>query len=441
MARELKINIRTEADLTQLNALATAFDRLESSLTKFDNRDFLTGLGDNLVTFKTQINEVTAEVKELATALDQLGGRGGIKGFQQALGKGINVNLKGAKVAYKDVQTIAAETTAEIDKTNANAAQFISALREVGRQQRLNERQAAKIRQQDEDRANAQKAAEKSLNQVLEQRNTIMRQARVGVNAVSRMEEEERRLTSSLTTQMERREQALEAYRRAQERMQRTAGTARPEDMSAINRDLEKALGDLRSVNNQLQSAQSAWGRYGRSVQDNIVKVEDLVNALKDQYNQEKKLEQADRAAGRDSAADARLRTLDQITAQMKEQEGIQKRLNTLLSGGQVQRRLPGGATLSYDARGVGRTMIDSTNTMADNAAAIQRVTQSSEQYKRSIQEVKTAEAQRAAQFKESIAGMQRFANQLKSLAASLSNFASTIRSRVNTIPPHVGQP
>ena len=439
MARELHIKITTEADVSDLTKLAQAFDKLEESLKGFDNKTYLQGLEGQLDTFKANITSVTSEVRELAAALNQLGGTGGIKGFQQALGKGINVNLKGAKVAYKDIQTIAAETTAEIEKQNNKLMTQKKLEQTRGRIKRANMNAQAKIDAEAENRANAQKIAVRGFNNVLEERNRLYKQTRTSTNAIDALEEKERQLTASLGIQMDRRERAMERFARARQRVIDVGRTARPEDMSAINRDFSKAASDIKAVNNELERAQNAWAAYSRKVQDNIVDVERLVNATRDQINQTRRLEQAERAAGRDASADAQLRIIDQQNAQLREQVALYNRLNTLSQGGRIRRELPGGRSLLYGVQGTDRTMTQNIRSMTENVGHVQAIERANESYIRSVQQVKQAEAQRAAQFTQSIAGMQRFANQLRQLAASFSQFAATLRTRVNSSLSNLG--
>lgn len=433
MARELEINIRTTANTKALKDLSESFKELERSLNVFDNKTYLQGLESNLTTFKSQISEVTAEVRELGAALDALGGNKGIKGFQQALGKGINVNLKGARVAYKDLETIAAETEQTVKRTAAEEQRRVSIIREQGRQKRLNERSEAKIKAQEDERNEANKRAAAETNAELKEREQIQKRVVVGMRTIEGLEEKQQQLSEKTNIQMRRYEMALERYTRAQQRMRDTAGTARPSDMQAINTDLSEAKADLKQVINALQGAQTQWNTYGRSVERNIQKTRELIDATRDQISTLQKKEQAERASGRASAADDYLRMIDQQNSKLTEQVAIVNRLQRLVTGGRVSRQLPGGATMTYDMLGSQRTYREIGDTISRSRGQIQQLNGTQEAYKNSVQEVRVAEAQRAAQMRESIASMQRFANQIRSVMAALSQFAATLRSRVNT--------
>lgn len=494
--RELNIKITTQASLTQLTALANAFDSFENQLKRLDNASYLDGLTAGLGAFKAQVNEVTGEVKELAAALNQLSGRGGIKGFQQSLNAGINLNLKGAKVAITDIGTEAAKSAnrieemntatenqirlerersrirtrnvktqkqiqteaaeaqmaarankdisiieskaaAEIKKTTAAEEEKRKTIAATNEEKRKTLELDAKLTTEENERIAASRQRERIAKAVAATEKKSQQDAQTSADKLSRFEERQQRLVEQGNIQLRRRQLALEKYDRALDEIRRTEGSARPDEMSRINKMLSEAEAELKQVNNALQSGQTAWASYGREVQEDFEKFNKLMNAAEATRNSLVQLQNAARVTGKDSKVEEFARQIETADREIGELHASYSRLQKLMYGGTMTRgpgvdAMGNYTTQSVAMQGLIYEMQNRDRLVSTGQGSVRDMAATSNAYKLSVQQVKQAEAEREAQFKQSIQTMRTFANNLRQLAGALSQFAAQLRSRAN---------
>lgn len=493
--RELRINITTTADLKKLTDLARELDTLETKLKGLDNAVFLDNLSQGLSAFKTQVNTVTGEVKELATALNALSGKKGLAGFQQSLNSGLVVNLKGVKVQVKGIGAEAAETANEIQKMNTATDNAVKLEREKGRIRRLNvghaertkaetaantilarslakvveeEGKAAAAATKTDAAANAririvqkETAAKRSIIRLNQQGqreadarnhayNMELRQLKhihaeekaraVTSKQISRHEERHQQLTETGHILLRRRQVAQEKYNEGLREMNRTMGQASPSQMTKIKTALNEAYTELKQVDKELERGQESWVKYGRTVTEDFQKIDrEMQDLLATQAKLRNNLDAAT-GAGRDSEIKQYTQDIENLDARIKKLTPNFERLNNLMRGGTMSRG-PGineqglYTTNSYMMKGIEDSVLGRQDLVLGDRARdgmLQRMKATIGQYADQIQHVRRAEADWDAGFKQSIQTMRQFGNRLQSLAGSLSTFAGQLRSRAN---------
>lgn len=389
MARELQINIRTSADLGELDKLAKAFDNLEKSIKSINNIKAGTGIAQGFQKSQAAIKGMLNDVKALDKAL-----------------KSVNKAMGGSH---------AGTSAARAQQAAARAAQ--NALKLQQQQARLDgilQRNAANAAKAQQQAATAQMRNVNNQNAGLRQQQQLMRQIETSNQRMIRLQDRQQGVAGGSNTLLTRMRDTEQQYQRTLQQMQRAWNTTDAGAQSSIQRGLSRSLGEFNAELKQMQGMQNTWTTQIRAVQryrDELVQVRNEAQRMNTESRQ------AMTAAQRDRDFEGQNRALRDYNHSLEQIEQTERKIQEL------DRQSRSGNEY-YDRMG---REIQRYTQLIDQAGQHQAA------YHQRLQQLRQTAADQEAMWNRMSQGIHGFLSTLSRAAQTVANFASQMRSRLNS--------